>query len=114
MLRSRMVRIAAGLLLVLLALATGAREARADDAREAARAHFARGLALAAKGGYQEALDEFNRAYEISPQFAVLYNIAQCQVALGHPLAAIDALSLYLRDGGDRIPALRLQQVQLQ
>ena len=104
--------VAALLLVALALLLSHAGPARADDdPREAAREHYAQGLKLAGQNGYQAALDEFIRAYAISPQFAVLYNIAQCYVALGHTAEAIEALSRYLREGGDRLPAGRRELV---
>jgi tetratricopeptide (TPR) repeat protein len=97
---------------VLVLLFTLTRGAAADDSRDAAGAHYARGLELAARGGYEAALQEFNQAYSISPQFAVLYNIGQAQVALGQLVEAIESLSQYLRDGQDRVPRSRRQQVK--
>src|SRR5215831_5434363 len=83
----------------LLALAA-AGIARADDPRQEARAHYAKGLELGAQNGYAGALREFEQAYALSPQYAVLYNIGQAHVALGHTAEAIDVLGRYLRDGG--------------
>jgi tetratricopeptide (TPR) repeat protein len=100
--------------LVAALLALGAGLARADDQRGDARAHYARGLALGSQNGYDGALREFNEAYAISPQFAVLYNIGQAHVALGHTAEAIEALEHYLRDGGDRISSARRLQVERQ
>jgi hypothetical protein len=88
--------------------------ARADDSREVARAHYARGVELAGKNSYGEALQEFNQAYIVSPEFAVLYNIGECHIALGHPKEAIEALSRYLREGGERIPVSRRELVKEQ
>ncbi len=96
-----------------LALVT-ATPARADDSREVARVHYARGLDLANRNAYAEALQEFNQAYIVSPEFAVLYNIGQCHVALGHPTEATEALTRYLRDGGERIPPARREAVKAQ
>jgi len=101
-------------ILVALPLLAAAGTGHADDPRGDARAHYARGLELGAQNGYEGALREFNQAYAISPQFAVLYNIGQAQVALGHPAEAIEALSRYLHDGADRIPPARRAQVQVQ
>ncbi|HEY4184678.1 MAG TPA: tetratricopeptide repeat protein [Polyangia bacterium] len=101
------------LLGTLLVLGT-APTARADGSRDVARAHYARGVELAGKNGYAEALQEFNQAYIVSPEFAVLYNIGQCHIALGHPAEAIEALSRYLRDGAERIPRARRELVQQQ
>jgi tetratricopeptide (TPR) repeat protein len=113
MLSKRTVRTTHALLAALAALAT-TRVGRADDPREDARAHYARGLALVGQNGYEGALREFNEAYAISPQFAVLYNIGQAHVALGQALEAIEVLSRYLRDGDNRVPPARRAQVQIQ
>ncbi|HVT06094.1 MAG TPA: PEGA domain-containing protein [Polyangia bacterium] len=85
-----------------------------DDPREAAAAHYARGVELANQGLYQAALEQFNDAYTASPHFAVLYNIGEAQMALGRPLEAIEALTKYLRDGADQVPLSRREQVQAQ
>lgn len=84
------------------------------DPRGAARAHYARGLELASQNGYEGALREFNAAYALSPEFAVLYNIGQAHIALEHPGEAMEALGRYLRDGGERITPVRRAQVQAQ
>jgi hypothetical protein len=97
-------------LLLGLARSAGAQE----NPREAARWHYARGLKLAGENGYEAALQEFTRAYELSPQFAVLYNIAQCQVALGRPWEAVATLTRYLREGEDHVPPDRRQLVTAQ
>jgi tetratricopeptide (TPR) repeat protein len=102
-------------LLVLLVI-TSSPPARAEaaDPRELAAGHYRRGIDLAKQGLYGEALEEFNQAYAKSPHFAVLYNIGQAQIALGRPLAAIEALTTYLRDGADKVPLSRREQVQAQ
>ncbi|HEY3493792.1 MAG TPA: PEGA domain-containing protein, partial [Polyangiaceae bacterium] len=100
---------------VVAGVVTAAPSVRAEeDPRRAARAHYEQGLALANRGAYEAALREFRSAYEKSPQFAVLYNIGQAEIALGHPLEAIEALSRYLRDGGNQVPAERRKQVEAQ
>jgi tetratricopeptide (TPR) repeat protein len=91
-----------------------ARIVHADDPRGDARAHYAKGLELAGQNGYEGALQEFNAAYAISPQFAVLFNIGQAHIALGHTAEAIETLTRYLRDGGDRISPSRRTQVERQ
>jgi tetratricopeptide (TPR) repeat protein len=100
---------------VLLVIAS-AEPARAgeDDTRDAAAAYYARGTDLAKQGLYEAALEQFNQAYAKSPHYAVLYNIGQAQIALGRPLEAIEALSTYLRDGADKVPLSRREQVQAQ
>jgi tetratricopeptide (TPR) repeat protein len=102
------------LLLLLVAASSPAARAAAGEPRELAAAHYRRGIELAKQGLYGEALEQFNQAYEKSPHFAVLYNIGQAQIALGRPLAAIEALTTYLRDGADKVPLSRREQVQAQ
>jgi hypothetical protein len=77
-----------------------------------ARQHFDRGLALAKDKAYAEAIAEFNHAYEISPNFAVLFNLGQAYVAVDQPVYAVEALRRYLNDGGNQIPKVRRKQVE--
>jgi len=103
------------LLVVALWWAPAARvRAAGGDPQQAAAAHYTRGVELANQGLYEAALERFNQAYATSPHFAVLYNIGQAQIALGRPLAAIEALASYLRDGADKVPLSRREQVQAQ
>lgn len=83
----------------------------ADASLEAAREHYNRGLDLASQGEYRRAADEFKAAYEASPHFATLYNIAQADLAIGRVQEAADAFRRYLVEGGDQIPAERREQV---
>ena len=99
-----------GLLALLLVLGSS-RSSRADDPRDTAFGYYERGLALVQQRDYQGALREFTVAYEVSPHFAVLYNIGQCQALLGHLPEAVEALSRYLGDGRYLVPAERRRQV---
>lgn len=100
----------AGLVIALTAIASSA---RADDgARAAARAHFARGVELANAGDYGGALSEFIRAYELSPNYSVLYNMGQAYVALDRPVQAFDTFTRYMAEGAARIPPARRSEVE--
>ncbi len=104
--------ICAVLAVLLAGLWVGAPPAGAADAsREAARQHYNRGVELANEGEYRAASDEFKAAYEASPHFATLHNIAQAELALGRVQEAVEAFKRYLREGGDQIPADRREQV---
>jgi len=81
-------------------------------AKAEARARFERGVQLGHDGDYRQAAAEFQRAYELSPHYAVLYNLAQAQVALGQPVEAIDTFQRYLLEGGANVPADRRAEVQ--
>jgi tetratricopeptide (TPR) repeat protein len=94
-----------------LSLLAPSHPAQADDPREVAFGHYARGLELVQREDYQGALREFIVAYDVSPHFAVLYNIGQCQVRLGHLPEAVEMLSRYLGEGRYLVPADRRRQV---
>jgi hypothetical protein len=97
----------------LFLLGTRGAPAFADETpADRAKAEFARGVELADQGDYQAALQAFAEAYTASPNFAVLYNIGQAQVALGRPQEAAATLQRYLREGQDGVPPERRQQVQ--
>jgi len=100
--------------LVLASLRAAPGRAADEDPKEAARLLYTRGVELANDGRYEAALEQFNAAYAKSPHFAVLYNIGQAHVVLGHPLEAIEALTRYLRDGQEQVPLSRRQQVEAQ
>jgi tetratricopeptide (TPR) repeat protein len=84
----------------------------ADEPRSVAREYYARGVALANAGDYEQALAQFQRAYELSPHYAVLYNIAQAERALGHSGKALEAFESYLRLGAEQIKPERRSEVE--
>ena len=110
----RFVRALELLLMSVLVLGTAKSALADDDPRAAARSHYERGLGLVESGAYQAALAEFERAYEKSPHFAVLYNIGLCHVALGRRPEAVAALRTYLEQGGAQIPEERRRSVEAQ
>ena len=81
----------------------------ADSAKAAIR--FQQGVELYREGSYEGALAEFRKAYQISPSFRVLYNIAQAQYALHDYVGADKSLMHYLTEGGGDITADRRVQV---
>ena len=86
-------------------------EAKPDATKEAEQ-HYLRGKQLFDEGDYSLALVEFNRAYEISPNYRVLFNIAQINIQLFNYAAARTTLERFLREGGDDIPAARKTQAE--
>jgi len=66
-----------------------------------AKQRFDRGFELYEEGEYPLALIEFNRAYELVPNYRVLYNIGQVCIQLGQYANARRALEEYLAKGGD-------------
>ena len=72
-----------------------------------AKQRFDRGYELYEEGDYPLALIEFNRAYELVPNYRVLYNIGQVCIQLGKYADARRALEEYLAKGGDQLGAER-------
>jgi hypothetical protein len=88
-----------------------ASDAKPAPAKEA-EGHFQRARQLFDEGDYSLALVEFQRAYDISPNYRVLYNIAQVDIQLFHYAAARVALEKFIEDGGSDIPAQRKAQAE--
>ncbi|HEY5284078.1 MAG TPA: hypothetical protein VIM14_14895 [Polyangia bacterium] len=80
-----------------------------DSTRAAVR--FQRAVELYREGSYEGALAEFSKAYEISPSYLVLYNLAQTQYALHDFVGAYKSLMQYMAEGGSDIPTDRRAQV---
>jgi tetratricopeptide (TPR) repeat protein len=96
-----------------LASSTARAQESADSVQRAsARAHFAKGVALAKAHDYAQALNEFQQAYAAVPHFSVLYNIGQARLALGESAEAISVLQRYLDEGGTQIDAKRRAEVE--
>jgi hypothetical protein len=85
----------------------------ANDAQVTQQAsdRYTRGLQLYGQGEYVLALIEFERAYELIPNYKVLYNIAQVRIQLSRYAKAREALESYLQQGGEEIGSERRQQV---
>ncbi|HXI60194.1 MAG TPA: tetratricopeptide repeat protein, partial [Polyangia bacterium] len=73
--------------------------ARAEDtaATAAAREHYQKGTAFFDLGKYQDAIKEFEAAYEAKNDPAFLYNLAQSYRLAGNPEQALRFYRTYLR-----------------
>jgi hypothetical protein len=81
------------------------------QAGEEASTRFKRGLQLFDEGDYALALVEFERAYQLAPNYRALYNIGLVNVQLGRYADATRTFDRYLRDGGVEITAARKVEV---
>jgi hypothetical protein len=79
---------------------------------EEARARFKRGTDLFAEHDYRAALIEFERAYQLAPNWKVLFNIGQVQYLLQDYAGALVSFERYLREGGPNVPSDRRQTVR--
>ena len=83
----------------------------ASAAGEEASNHFKRGLQLFDEADYTLALVEFERAYQLAPNFRALYNIALVDMQLGRYADAARTLEQYIHDGGNAIAPARRAEV---
>jgi len=90
----------------------GGAKAASPAAGEEASTHFKRGLQLFDEGDYTLALVEFERAYQLAPNYRALYNIALVDMQLGRYADAARTLEQYVTDGGGAIPAARQAEVR--
>ena len=98
--------------LVVSAMPSGAVAAAPDEAVEAAKQHFNRGVASYRDGDYDAALAEFEKAYETRPDYRVLYNLGQVQAERHDNAAAMKMLKQYLKEGGAEIDNERRLKVE--
>lgn len=86
------------LLLVLFVAALGSSVAYADEpTTRAAKRYFTRGEKLFALGKFEQAIEQYQKAYEAKPFPAFLFNIGQCYRNLGDYDAAIFSFKKYLK-----------------
>lgn len=71
--------------------------AYADPAERAAKRHFDRGQKFFALGKFEEALDQYQQAYDAKPFPDFLFNIGQCHRNLKNYDAAIFSFKKYLK-----------------
>jgi hypothetical protein len=83
-----------------------------EDTVAQARAHFGRGVKLYEEDDFRAALIEFNRAYELAPNWAVLYNIGQSYYQLRDYANGLRILERYSREGGVQIAPDRRAQIE--
>lgn len=85
-----------------------------DERAQEARTRYDRGLQLYNEGAAEGALVEFERAYQLSPTYRLLYNIALIRVQLNDYAQAIKAFQEYLAEGGAEVPSVRRSEVERQ
>ena len=76
------------------------------------KAHFTSGVALFREGDHRAALVEFRRAYELSHNYRVLYNIGQAEFEIQDYAGALRSFQKYLSEGGAEIEADRRAAVE--
>ena len=83
-----------------------------NEALEKAREHYQLAIELYQAGDYEQALVEFERAYKLSPNYRVLFNIGQTAITLRNYPLALRSFEQYLEDGGNNVPKDRQENVK--
>lgn len=99
------------LLTVSLLLSPSVVWAQSGDEAAAAE-HFEKGVALYRDGNLDAALVHFERAYELVPNYLLLYNIGQVQAERGEFVLATQSFEQYLAEGADQIDPERRSRVE--
>ncbi len=68
-----------------------------------AREIYRTALELVDKGRFAEALAAFERAYQTSPSYVILYNVGKAAVLSGDPARALSAYQCHLEHGGSAV-----------
>ena len=111
--RRLILRCISSLTLVLMSLCISRSvNAQYEEALDEARERYERGVGLYSAGSLETALAEFRRAYEIAPNFAILYVMGRIDFELERWADAFRSLRRYLDEGGERIPDTRRQEVE--
>jgi hypothetical protein len=95
-----------------LSMPEGGLQAEEPPAQVEGRAHFKRGVDFFKEGDYRGAMIEFKRAYELAPNYKVLYNLGQTSLELQDYASALRSFERYLADGGKDILAPRRTQIE--
>ena len=91
--------LSSALLAFSVAAPAHAQDAADDEAQ--ARAHFQTGTELFQAADYEPALAEYEQAYELSREPALMYNLYLCHERLGNLAEATDWLARYLEEAND-------------
>lgn len=83
----------------------------AGASAEEASDMFERGLEFFHEGDYQAAMIHFRKAYELEPNWRVLYNVAQTSKELRDYAGALTSYRRYLEEGGAALDAQRRAEV---
>jgi tetratricopeptide (TPR) repeat protein len=96
-------RARSGTLILLTALTAFAASLARADAPDAAKALYRRGTADYALGKYADAAKEYEAAFELRPDPALLYDAAQAYRLAGVSARAVELYESYLRIFGDQV-----------
>ncbi len=89
----------------------GSAGASPDTKKSEASTRYARGIELYKEENYKAALVEFKKAYELTNEYKVLYNIGQVCYQLQDYVCAVTSFEGYLKRGADEVSETRKTEV---
>lgn len=98
--------------LSVLASVAPVRQVRAEEPPPEAQEANAKAIELSKAGDYQGALDLFQRAYDLSPSYIILYNIAKTSRLTRDYGRSLLNYQRYLKEGGADIKPERVKEVE--
>ena len=94
------------------ARAPAAQAAPSEETKKQASSHFRRAVELYQEGAFRAALVEFQSAYDIAPDYRLLYNIGQTRLQVQDYLGASRSYEQYLTEGGSQVAPERRTEVE--
>jgi tetratricopeptide (TPR) repeat protein len=94
------------------AAAQDAKKPASGQASDEASERFRAGVGFYKDGDFTAALVEFKRAYELAPNYRVLFNLGQTSQELNDYASALTAFEQYLAQGGKDVDAKRKKEVE--
>ncbi|HEY2515394.1 MAG TPA: PEGA domain-containing protein [Polyangiaceae bacterium] len=85
-----------------------------DPSNAEAREHYQRGIAYYKEGDFKLSLLEFRRAYDLSHNHRILYNLGRVHEQLNDYAQALISFEQYLREGGATVAAERRDEVMVE
>jgi tetratricopeptide (TPR) repeat protein len=94
------------------ALAQDSTTTAQPDSAQAASEHFERGVQLFKEQAFRAAIVEFQRAYDLAPDYRLHYNLGRAKQQLQDYLGAAENYEAFLVQGGSEVPAERRAQLE--
>ncbi len=95
----------------LLLASPGRAQTYTKEQRDQASERFSAGVELVRDRDFEAALVEFRRAYEIAPDWRILFNMGQVLQMMQRYPEAVRHFEQYLREGGQDVAEARREQV---
>jgi tetratricopeptide (TPR) repeat protein len=83
-----------------------------SEKKQRSREHFEKGMALRKDSSFSASADEFKKAYELYPNYRILYHVAKSQAGAGQAVDAINNYNRFLVESKGKIDPNRQTEVK--